>query len=143
MAIHSSTLASEVPWMEEPSRLQSMGSQRVGGLNNFTVTKACRFQGWVVSGQTANTEGVQPHPLADDQIKVLLSTLLPTSTRPSFSHYLPSRNSHNPLSLIHQRADRRSKNTILQQLEGKSHHRMKKQKIKFQMKKQIKPQENN
>ena len=30
MATHSSTLASKIPWMEEPGRLQSMGSQRVG-----------------------------------------------------------------------------------------------------------------
>ena len=30
MATHSSTLAWEVPWTEEPGRLQSMGSQRVG-----------------------------------------------------------------------------------------------------------------
>ena len=30
MATHSSILAWEVPWMEEPGRLQSMGSQRVG-----------------------------------------------------------------------------------------------------------------
>ena len=30
MAIHSSTLAWRIPWMEEPDRLQSMGSQRVG-----------------------------------------------------------------------------------------------------------------
>ena len=30
MAIHSSTLAWKIPWMEEPDRLQSMGSQRVG-----------------------------------------------------------------------------------------------------------------
>ena len=30
MAIHSSTLAWKIPWMEEPNRLQSMGSQRVG-----------------------------------------------------------------------------------------------------------------
>ena len=30
MAPHSSPLAWEVPWMEEPSRLQSMGSWRVG-----------------------------------------------------------------------------------------------------------------
>ena len=30
MAPHSSTLAWKIPWMEEPSRLQSMGSQRVG-----------------------------------------------------------------------------------------------------------------
>ena len=30
MAIHSSTLAWKIPWMEEPGRLQSMGSLRVG-----------------------------------------------------------------------------------------------------------------
>ena len=30
MAIHSSTLAWKIPWVEEPGRLQSMGSQRVG-----------------------------------------------------------------------------------------------------------------
>ena len=29
-ATHSSILASRLPWTEEPSRLQSMGSQRVG-----------------------------------------------------------------------------------------------------------------
>ena len=30
MAIHSSTLAWKIPWMEEPGRLPSMGLQRVG-----------------------------------------------------------------------------------------------------------------
>ena len=30
MATHSSILAWKIPWTEEPSRLQSMGSQRVG-----------------------------------------------------------------------------------------------------------------
>ena len=30
MATHSSTLAWRIPWWEEPGRLQSMGSQRVG-----------------------------------------------------------------------------------------------------------------
>ena len=30
MATHSSTLAWKTPWTEEPSRLQSTGSQRVG-----------------------------------------------------------------------------------------------------------------
>ena len=30
MAHHSSTLAWQIPWMEEPGRLQSMGSGRVG-----------------------------------------------------------------------------------------------------------------
>ena len=30
MAIHSSTIAWKIPWTEEPGRLQSMRSQRVG-----------------------------------------------------------------------------------------------------------------
>ena len=30
MATHSNTLAWKIPWMEEPGRLQSMGSHRVG-----------------------------------------------------------------------------------------------------------------
>ena len=30
MAPHSSTLAWKIPWMEEPGRLQSIGSLRVG-----------------------------------------------------------------------------------------------------------------
>ena len=30
MATHSSALPWKIPWMEEPGRLQSMGSQRVG-----------------------------------------------------------------------------------------------------------------
>ena len=30
MATHSSILAQKIPWTEEPGRLQSMGSQRVG-----------------------------------------------------------------------------------------------------------------
>ena len=30
MATHSTILAWKIPWMEEPGRLQSMGSQRVG-----------------------------------------------------------------------------------------------------------------
>ena len=30
IATHSSTLAWKIPWREEPGRLQSMGSQRVG-----------------------------------------------------------------------------------------------------------------
>ena len=39
MAPHSSTLAWKIPWMEEPGRLQSMGSLRVGpDLSEFTFT---------------------------------------------------------------------------------------------------------
>ena len=30
MAIHSSTIAWKIPWTEEPRRLQSIGSQRIG-----------------------------------------------------------------------------------------------------------------
>ena len=30
MATHSSILARRIPWTEEPGRLQTMGSQRVG-----------------------------------------------------------------------------------------------------------------
>ena len=30
IATHSSILAWKIPWMKEPARLQSMGSQRVG-----------------------------------------------------------------------------------------------------------------
>ena len=36
MATHSSTLAWKIPWMDEPGRLQSMGSIRVG--HDFTLT---------------------------------------------------------------------------------------------------------
>ena len=43
MAPHSSTLAWKIPWTEEPGRLQSMGSLRVGhsgatSLSLFTFT---------------------------------------------------------------------------------------------------------
>ena len=42
MAPHSSTLAWKIPWMEEPGRLQSMGSLRVAEgripLSDFTFT---------------------------------------------------------------------------------------------------------
>ena len=37
MAPQSSTLAWETRWVEEPGRLQSMGSRRVG-LSDFTLT---------------------------------------------------------------------------------------------------------
>jgi len=39
MALHSSTLAWKIPWMEEPGGLQSTGSLRVGhDLCDFTFT---------------------------------------------------------------------------------------------------------
>ena len=38
MAPHSSTLACKIPWMEEPSGLQSMALQSQTQLSNFTFT---------------------------------------------------------------------------------------------------------
>ena len=38
MAPHSGTLAWEIPWTEEPRRLQSMESQSRTRLSNFTFT---------------------------------------------------------------------------------------------------------
>ena len=38
MAPHSSTPAWRIPWMEEPGRLQSMGSLSRTRLSNFTFT---------------------------------------------------------------------------------------------------------
>ena len=38
MTTHSNILAWKIPWMEEPSRLQSMGSQRAGHDFTFTFT---------------------------------------------------------------------------------------------------------
>ena len=38
MAPHSGTLAWEIPWMEEPRRLQSMGSLSRTRLSDFTLT---------------------------------------------------------------------------------------------------------
>ena len=38
MGPHSSTLAWKIPWTEEPGRLQSMGSLRVGRDFTFTFT---------------------------------------------------------------------------------------------------------
>ena len=38
MAPHSSTLAWKIPWMEEPGRLQSMGSRSRARLSDFSFT---------------------------------------------------------------------------------------------------------
>ena len=45
MAPHSSTLAWKIPWMEEPRRLQSMGSQRVGH-DRVTSLSLFTFMHW-------------------------------------------------------------------------------------------------
>ena len=45
MAPHSSTLAWKIPWTEEPGRLQSMGSLRVGH-NSLTSLSLFTFTCW-------------------------------------------------------------------------------------------------
>ena len=72
--------------------------------------RARRPQGGVTSDQVTNREGAQSHLSVDNQIKTLLSKALPTRARLSFSHLhsIPSGSLHKPLSLLHQRADRRS-----------------------------------
>ena len=45
MAPHSSTLAWKIPWMEEPGKLQSMGSMRVGH-NWATSLSLFTFMHW-------------------------------------------------------------------------------------------------
>ena len=45
MAPHSSTLAWQIPWMEEPGRLQSMGSWRVGHDWATSLSLSCTREG--------------------------------------------------------------------------------------------------
>ena len=47
MATHSSTLAWKIPWMEEPGRLQSMGSRRVNTTEqlHFHFSLSCIGEG--------------------------------------------------------------------------------------------------
>ena len=54
MAAHSSILAWEIPWTEEPGRLQSMGSQKVGQTERLHFLSPFHFQwrrAWVTSGR--------------------------------------------------------------------------------------------
>ena len=47
MATHSSILAWKIPWMEEPGRLQSMGSQKSWTrLSDFTLTLRTGVTSW-------------------------------------------------------------------------------------------------
>ena len=57
MATHSSTLAWKIPWTEEPGRLQSMGSQRVGH-NSAPSLSVFTFMHW--RGKWQPTPGFLP-----------------------------------------------------------------------------------
>ena len=62
----------------------------------------------IVWPQVISRERAQLHPSTENWIKDLLSMALPIRTRSSFplSQSLPSRMSHKPLILFHQRANR-------------------------------------
>ena len=127
---------------------QQLSGKVFFGVNSFggchyPDLRAQSPEGWVALGPKTTREGAQPHPSADNWIKALLSKALPTGGRPSFSHhqFLQSGSLHKPLTLFHQRADRRSKNhnptTIIKPLYRKLIS-MKKQKVMSQMKGQDK-----
>ena len=67
MATHSSILAWRIPWMEEPGRLQSMGSQRVGhdwahtSIHCHTLAEGL----WVRDLTLPNMSGAVPHLCGD------------------------------------------------------------------------------
>ena len=55
MATHSSTLAWKIPWMEEPGRLQSVGSRRVRHDRSDLAAAAAIGCGQVLSNAKKNT----------------------------------------------------------------------------------------
>jgi len=57
-ATHSSILTCKIPWMEEPGRVQSMGSKRVGhGCVTFTFRNKIVCMGKRKKGKEARMEG--------------------------------------------------------------------------------------
>ena len=68
-------------------------------------------QGGVASGRTTNREGAQPRPSVDTPVKALLSKVLPARAIQFFTLPVPPiRKLTEASRLIHQRAERRSKN---------------------------------
>ena len=71
MATHSSTLAWKIPWMDEPGRLQSMGSQRVGHnwatSLEYTKGKANGHEEIQQTGIELVHQAQKACPLKDDQ----------------------------------------------------------------------------
>ena len=53
MATYSNTLAWKIPWTEEPGRLQSMGSQKVGHDCDFTFTFSPEICVYISKGNEA------------------------------------------------------------------------------------------
>ena len=58
IATHSSILAWKIPWMEEPGRLQSMGSQRVG---HDWATSLSLYVSWMTSNGISTERDTKVH----------------------------------------------------------------------------------
>ena len=78
MAIYSSTIAWKIPRREEPGRLRSMGSQRVGhdwatSLSFFLSTNICGRKEWEGGGRKEgdgrNQDGVSFPSISDDKFR--------------------------------------------------------------------------
>ena len=71
-ATHSSILAWEVPWTEEPGRLQSMGLQSQTGLSHFTFNLP-----WMTRwGEAPGSECTKPWGESGGQIALPGQTVL-------------------------------------------------------------------
>ena len=83
MAAHSSILAWEIPWTEEPGGLQSMGSQRAG---HDLVTKPPVNP---TDAQPSNNQFLNHHLVQDSCSNLRLSAhTVPTTALQTPPHYL-------------------------------------------------------
>ena len=69
MAPHSSTLAWKIPWTEEPGRLQSMGSHRVG-YDRSDLAAAAAVNLWMCWEVCTGTDAPVLGPLSDLPLRV-------------------------------------------------------------------------
>ena len=94
MATHSSILAWKIPWMDQPGRLQSMRSQRVG--HDWAITPSTAQRGPVVRENLIHQSGswsvvcqgnrmIQPHPKPKTQQASLFTWQRQNSKRESMS----------------------------------------------------------
>ena len=121
MAPHSSTLVWKIPWMEEPGRLQSMGSLRVGhdwatSLSLFTfhalekeMATHSSVLAWRIpgTGEPGGLRSMGSHRVGHDWSDLAAAALIMWSSNPILS-CLPGRKknmcSHkNQLSCVHSR----------------------------------------
>ena len=76
MATHSSILAWEIPWMEEPDGLKSMRSQKVRHNLATKTTKQQTSLSTAMSCEVLGSLPFQKRPDIDDSVKHICQTLL-------------------------------------------------------------------